>query len=285
MRFSNKFRSVKIASALAITAMSAALLIPAISSAQTNIPNTLGTPNQQWRGASDMPRGDRGETMRPLLVGTVSTVNGNTLSVVASSTPIMYNRSNQTPTITAGATYTVNAANAKVVKTGSTNAGVGSIAVGDTVFIQGTLNGMNVTASLIIDGFHPRGINDDRNGMLGWRSASSTPPIEGNGMPVVGGSVTAVNGNSITITNKSNVTYTIDAANATINKGPNKGTISDIAVGDNIIVQGTINGNTVVATSIMDGNANAQNPGLNTSRPVEGFFHRIGNFFAHLFGF
>jgi hypothetical protein len=78
------------------------------------------------------------------------------------------------------------------------------------------------------------------------------------------GTVSAVNGNSITVnvkgkmhdeSNASATTYVVDASNATIYKGGVTSTvgISSVAVGDNVMVTGTISGTSVVATNIRDG--------------------------------
>ena len=81
------------------------------------------------------------------------------------------------------------------------------------------------------------------------------------------GKVTAINGNTITISSEqftkpttagtaptgTAVTYTIDATNATVTKANAASTVSAIAVGDMIAVQGTVTGTNVVATTIRDG--------------------------------
>jgi hypothetical protein len=106
--------------------------------------------------------------------------------------------------------------------------------------------------------------------------------VQGNGLPLVAGSVVSISGNNIMITNKSNVTYTIDATNAKMVKGPNTITVTNITVGDQILVQGTVNGNSISATSIYD-----QTKPLNTTGApkAKGVFSRIGSFFSGLFGF
>ncbi len=87
--------------------------------------------------------------------------------------------------------------------------------------------------------------------------------------PAAAGAVTAVNGNTITMTDKkTGTTYTVDATNATIEKftapstsgqtnqprpTPTTIPVSSIAVGDNIMVQGTVSGTTITATKITDG--------------------------------
>lgn len=79
----------------------------------------------------------------------------------------------------------------------------------------------------------------------------------GGGMgqpPGVFGQVAAINGATITITDSRNsTTYTIDASNASVTKNGSASSLSNIAVGDTIIVQGMVSGNSVTATSIMDG--------------------------------
>jgi hypothetical protein len=93
------------------------------------------------------------------------------------------------------------------------------------------------------------------SGQHGW--GKFTPPA-------AMGTVTAVSGNTITLTDKkSGTTYTVDATNAAVNKftpGTNgaKGTqstitVAQIAVGDNITVQGTVSGTNITATKIEDG--------------------------------
>lgn len=76
----------------------------------------------------------------------------------------------------------------------------------------------------------------------------------GHTAPTAFGKITAINGTSITIVGKSNTTYTVDAANAKILKGKNKAAaLSDLAVNNMIVVEGTLNGTTITATSIRVG--------------------------------
>ena len=120
--------------------------------------------------------------------------------------------------------------------------------------------------------------------------------------PGVFGTVSAISGNIITVTNTrvprkngSTITtiapvttiYTVDATNAKITQGPNTILVSNIVVGDNIVAQGTVNGNTVVASTIIDQKAQVlttTSTGTTVSER-KGFFGSIGSFFAHLFGY
>jgi hypothetical protein len=83
--------------------------------------------------------------------------------------------------------------------------------------------------------------------------------------PAAVGTVAAVSGNTITLTDaKASTTYTVDATNAVIKKhstpvagqgptAPTTITVSGIAVGDTIMVRGTVSGTTITATAIDDG--------------------------------
>ena len=111
--------------------------------------------------------------------------------------------------------------------------------------------------------------------------------IVGNGQPVVLGTVSTISGSTLTITNKSNVTYTVDATNAKITVGNTTASVSSIAVGDMVVVQGTINGTSIVASNVINQNkpANTTNtPGTN-GQQNKGFFGGIGSFLKKLFGF
>lgn len=72
---------------------------------------------------------------QPIIAGTVSTISGNTITIT--------NKGN--------ITYTIDTTNAKIQTNGTTPSTVSNISVNDNVIVQGTINGTNVTASLIID--------------------------------------------------------------------------------------------------------------------------------------
>ena len=80
-------------------------------------------------------------------------------------------------------------------------------------------------------------------------TASSTPMMH---MPGVGGTVTVVSGNTVTVTGRDGKSYTIDAGSATITKDETV-TLSDVAVGDTVMADGTLSGTTLTATSLHDG--------------------------------
>jgi len=86
----------------------------------------------------------------------------------------------------------------------------------------------------------------------------------------------------MTITNSSKITYTIDAANVKIIQGKNTISLSDVKIGDSVVVQGTVNGTSIVASTIIDQVKINQAKPANTGeeqRPRQGFLGSIGQFF------
>lgn len=206
--------------------------------------------------------------MKPAVVGTVSAVNGNIITVsgrqgFGTSTPVT--------------NFTVNIANAKILKNNATSTASG-IVVGDTVFIQGTVTGTNVTASMVHDGIMNReGMNKDdgKNGQ-----GKIPPQMQGNGQPVVAGSITAISGAMLTITNNSNVVYTVDTTNAKFLQNNGTSTLGNFQIGDSVVVQGVTNGNSITASTVF-----GQKDPKGNKAESRGFFGGIGQFFKHLFGF
>ena len=69
----------------------------------------------------------------------------------------------------------------------------------------------------------------------------------------VNGTVVSVSGNTITLTDRKNKTYTVDTTNAKFTGGLDETfTIGNILSGDKIRVNGTVSGQSVTATSVMD---------------------------------
>jgi hypothetical protein len=175
--------------------------------------------------------------------------------------------------------YAVDVSTATITKDGQT-ASFTDLAIGEVVTIQGTMSDNNVKASAI-------SINTKRGNISAKEIGKQTQTtlIQGNGQPVVGGTVTSISSSTITITNASNVTYTIDASNAQVVKNHNTASISNIEVGDNIIVQGSVNGTSVIALSIIDQGAPKTGVTTNNNGFIVKVFHGLGNFFHKLFGF
>ena len=240
-------------------------------------PALAATPTSSaWAGHTGVMRGN----MKPGVFGTVSAVSGNIITVTSThrmGPKTAGSTTTATPTTT---TYTVDATSATITKN-NVAGNISSIVVGDTIMAQGTLTGTNLVATTIRDGVMTR--TPGVGGVNGQPSQNQTSPITGNGQPVVAGTVSSISGNTLSITNKSNVSYTIDVTNAKIVEGQNTITVSSIAVGDSVIVQGTVSGNSVVASSIIDQKISTTT--TTGTQPNKGFFGSIGAFFSHLFGF
>lgn len=256
---------------IAATLASAALVVPFFPVAAQTAP--AASVHANWgRGGFMGKAGMRGRpgmmAGRPIF-GSVTAVSGSTLTVASKGF-------GKDATAT---TYTVDATNAKVDKNGAAGT-ISDIAVGDMVMIQGAVNGASVTATAIRDGMPRRDGRDP-----------AQDAVPGNGQPVVMGTVSAIAGSTLTITNNGGTPYTVDATSATILKAGKTAGFSDIAVGDVIVAQGTVNGTSITAASVRDQGAPKAPPSpsgnAGTSVPTRhaGFFGRIGGWFTHLFGF
>jgi hypothetical protein len=251
------------------------LLIGSVAFAQTTPPQGGAQGGMGWggRGGHMMGRGG--------IFGTVASISGTTLTVTA-KVPVRQGQDGQTSGATQGSTtYTVDASSATVDKNGSTSS-VSAIAVGDTVMVQGTVNGTSVTAKVIHDGVPAKGTGPRGTGMKPDQSLG----LQGNGQPVIGGSVSAVSGNTLTVTtSQGNIAYTVDASSATVKKGNATSTVASIAVGDHVVVQGAINGTSVTATTVVDTGAAAQGSGSAGAPAPRGVMGMLQSFFRRLFGF
>jgi hypothetical protein len=164
--------------------------------------------------------------MGPHIDGNVTALSGTTITLTEEA--------NEGSTV-----YAVDASKATVMKAGAASE-LSAVAVGDKIFVQGTQNGSNVTATAIDDG-RPQG--------------GSRP---GRG-PGIMGTLSAVNNTTLTVTGKDGKTYTVDASSAKLLKNSGSATapttvvVSDLKVGDTVMVQGTVTGTSVAATSVFDG--------------------------------
>lgn len=275
-----------IGAALGVTTL-AAMAIPAFAESNQTITNNRQNQEQYDRrenlgnkGRGMMP-GNTQMMSRPTVSGTVTIVSGNTITIsghqgiASSSTPL--------------STFVIDATNAKIIK-GDQTTTITTIVAGDTIAVHGTLTGNTVVATMIRDGVMMRRDSEGR-GMMNPTNSANTQAIQqlqGNGQPIIAGTITAISGTSLTITNKSNVTYTAETSAAKVIINGAVSAITSAKIGDMVIVQGTIHGNAITASSVIDnGTAPAaattnQSTG-NTTRG--GFFGGIGNFFGKMFGF
>lgn len=229
----------------------------------TNSANQSGSGHTagSWSGSTGT------QHAKPAVAGKVTAISGDTITLTStpkSGTATTYTVDATNATITkvtpppapaAGSTTTPPTRPTPRVKPTSTTISVSQIAVGDTLIVQGTVSGTNVTATTIVDG-----------AMFGGRGGHRPMGQK----PAAIGKATAISGNTITLTstahgskNGTATTYSVDATNATITKvsAPTAGqkpssttiTVSQIAVGDTLIVQGAASGTNVTATKIVDG--------------------------------
>jgi hypothetical protein len=284
----NAKKIISVTTGLALAA-SMALAVPAFAQTNTSGHSQLSPGHTAWQGGGT----NRGQgMMRPGVSGIVTAVNVNgninTLTINGRQ-----GFGSTTPTVS----YTIDATKATVRKNNATST-VSSVVVGDMIAVQGTVTGTNVAATTIFDGVTGRmGFNGSlgKNGQghaTSTRATSTPPAVIGNGQPIVAGTVSVVNGNTLTITTASNVTYTvtIDASSTKILQGQNTVALSSIVVGNKVLVQGPVNGTSIVASTVIDqsgvpaGTTVSGTPTPNKGQP-KGFFAGIGQFFMHIFGF
>ncbi|MFA6257563.1 MAG: hypothetical protein WC671_00950, partial [Candidatus Paceibacterota bacterium] len=89
--------------------------------------------------------------MRGGLYGTVTAVNGNTITMTVK-------RGSDANAVTT--TYTVDATNAKITKNNIAGT-ISSILVGDKIIVKGTLTGTNLVATKIRDGVFNKNVSND----------------------------------------------------------------------------------------------------------------------------
>ncbi|HWA32074.1 MAG TPA: hypothetical protein VG694_01315 [Candidatus Paceibacterota bacterium] len=153
------------------------------------------------------------------------------------------------------------------------------------VFTVIALGGLAATPALAENGNagdHPRGswFGHFWGGMHGGMGGAD------HMVPGIFGKVTAIDGNNISVAGKqgfgqdaADVTYSVDASNAKINKDGNPSSVSDIAVGDSLMVLGTVNGTDVAAKLINDGMPvrHADDSNNSSDNPVAIFSGIAGN--------
>lgn len=278
-----KHLSLALAFATTLTALTAVSAFADTNTDQQNPPQHADFQGQghmgHQGGEGQFPGGMSG------VFGKVTAISGTTITV---DRPTLGREATSTTS------FTIDASSATVVKDNATSS-VSSIAVGDTILAQGTVTGSNVVATSIRDSLMRAPNAAGKGPRQEGEHGSSTPAFVGNGSPIIFGSVTSISGSSIVITNKGNASYTVDATNAKIIAGGNtaSSTVANIAVGDNVIVQGTINGNAITATTVVDHGVNPpqdvhQTPSDSDhsfSGRVGGLLGNVGGFFKHLFGF
>jgi co-chaperonin GroES (HSP10) len=171
-----------------------------------------------------------------------------------------------------------------VVTSGSTNVdeavsgSLTDVKVGDHVAVMGSTSGTTVTAQQITDsgtktlsgppggasgqrGTPPSGSNSEQgappsgsNGQQGAPPSSGGGPGAGGGRPTAG-TVESSTGSTLTIKTSSGSTVTVMTSSSTKVTVVKTGTVSDLKVGDRIVVSGTTTNGTITATTIRTGSA------------------------------
>jgi hypothetical protein len=133
-----------------------------------------------WSHGMGLGHGKGMGMRKPGVFGTVSAISGNTLTI--SSKQFFGLKLGAKPS-TNTSVYTVDASNATIMKNNSTST-ISSVAVGDMIMAQGTINGTNVSATVIRDGMPMRDVG--KNSENEKLSGQNPPQILGNGQPVSG---------------------------------------------------------------------------------------------------
>lgn len=171
---------------------------------------------------------------RDVFMGKVTAINGAALTI-------------NSMTKSASTVYTIDVGSAVLTKGATTAITLANISVGDQIVAIGALTGTNVKAVSLMD--LGAGKMDKKD------KAEEKPAITAN---IHSGTVTAINGNSITIDSmfgKTKTTYAVDASTAVLTKGRGTGmaiVLSNIAVGDRLMITGPLSGTSIKATAIRD---------------------------------
>lgn len=216
---------------------------------------------------------NRNQNNQPAIMGEVKSINGNSITIESKGKPGPKNGGENASTTL----YTVDGSSAKILKQGEESS-LSEIVVGNMIVVNGTISGTSISATEI---------------HIGESFNRDDIDIEGNGQPVIGGTIMSVNGNIVTVkTSKGDITYTVDISSAKIKKEGKDITANDIQTGDKVVIQGSINGNSVIASSVIDQTIPKESSNSNNSQQPfakNGFMRRmfggIGNFFQKLFGF
>ncbi len=152
-----------------------------------------------------------------------------------------------------GTTYTVSTVNATFWKNKHETTASSDISVGDTVLVQGTVTGSNVSGAKVY--------------------VIKLPQSGSNTNGAITGTVTAKDGDTITLLASNGTSYTVNATEADFRNWNKKSeSINEVKIGESISVSGDINGSTINADTVTE------------THIKKGFFQRFGEFFKKLFG-
>ncbi len=213
-----------------------------------------------------------------IILGTVSSINGNNILLYIKQGTSAKTK-NQLPVI-ATTTHVVDATNASVLINNATSS-ISEIAVGDTLFVQGVADGnKKIIANIIRDiatiNSKVKVISNNNQ----KQNSTSTLANNSGSQPVIIGTVTSINNSTIIIKDRNSTSFSIDATSAKILKKNGEILVSNIALGDYLMVQGKISSSSAVATVILDRGIIAT---TSASKSTTNIFNKIGNFIKGLF--
>ncbi len=184
---------------------------------------------------------------RPGVGGEITAIDGSTITVSSMGRKPKGQASDSAP---AKKTFTVTTT-AKTTFSKVTDGTVGDLAKGDTVVVDGTNSNGTIAAKQI----HQTEKLPDRN-----KNGASAPCRGPKGDHTLG-TVSAVSGSTVTISTTSGDTVKVTTTSDTKVSVIEKTSISDLAKGDMIRVQGTVSGTTVAATAVTQGPAGGPGAG------------------------
>jgi hypothetical protein len=220
--------SKRLISAAAI-GLTASLIIGGSAMAASTKPNHPPIQRTNSAVAYHLGTGSRKNTSRPggqLVTGTVSSVSGSVITLTAKN----------------GGSYAINAASAKIMKTGAAT-DVSAILPGDLLMARGTLSGLSMTATTIVDGVMQRPANGTQPTTSGTTSQSTRD--HNLGTPRLMGTISTINGTSLTLTlhaqsGQTATSQTVLTNDSTIvTKDRVAATFADLTTGENVMITGT----------------------------------------------
>ena len=157
-----------------------------------------------------------------------------------------------------GGAWTVDVPSTAQVLPASVNNDITQFKTGDFIGVQGTVStsaNWTINATLVRDWTYIKSTTT--------QTTTTTPPVTQGSQGLrayngVFGTVSAISGTTLTVTSNAQnggtaTTYIVDASSATVTKAGATSTLSAIAVGDTVMIQGTVSGTSITATTINDG--------------------------------
>ncbi len=179
------------------------------------------------------------------VAGEITAINGSTITVSSMGRrPKGQANDSSSGSAPAKTTYTVTTTS-KTTFSKVTDGTVSDLAKGDTVVVDGTNSNGTIAAKRI----------HQTNKLPDQSNNGASAPRKGAGGDHTLGTITAVSGSTVTISTTAGDTVKVTTTSDTKVSVIEKTSISDLAKGDMIRVQGTVSGTTVAATAVNEGPA------------------------------